>query len=48
MRMLLRLALLTFLAAAVYGQVLQPTERDYVIHDFRFTSGETMPELHLH
>jgi len=46
--MLVRLALLTFLAAAVHGQVPPPTERDYVIHDFRFTSGETMPELHLH
>src|SRR5947208_16923953 len=25
-----------------------PTEGDYVIRDFKFTSGETLPELHLH
>ena len=25
-----------------------PTEADYVIHDFKFTSGETMPELKIH
>lgn len=32
------------------GQRLQAavTEGDYVIHDFRFHSGETMPELSLH
>ncbi len=25
-----------------------PTEGDFVLHDFKFTSGETLPELHLH
>src|ERR1043166_7755680 len=25
-----------------------PTEGDYIIHDFKFTSGETLPELRLH
>src|ERR1700719_1759871 len=25
-----------------------PTEGDYVIRDFKFTSGETMPELKIH
>ena len=25
-----------------------PAESDYTIRDFRFTSGETLPELHLH
>jgi len=25
-----------------------PTEGDYVVRDFKFTSGETLPELHLH
>jgi homoserine O-acetyltransferase len=25
-----------------------PTEGDYTIHDFKFTSGETLPELRLH
>jgi homoserine O-acetyltransferase len=27
---------------------LQPTEGDYVIRDFRFVSGETLPELKIH
>jgi homoserine O-acetyltransferase/O-succinyltransferase len=26
----------------------QPTEGDYTIHDFKFTSGETLPELKIH
>ncbi len=25
-----------------------PTEGDFTSHDFEFTSGETLPELHLH
>ncbi len=25
-----------------------PTEGDYTVRDFNFTSGETLPELHLH
>lgn len=27
---------------------LKPSERDYAVRDFRFTSGETLPELKLH
>jgi len=25
-----------------------PTEGDYSVHDFKFTSGETLPELKIH
>jgi homoserine O-acetyltransferase len=25
-----------------------PAEGDFTIRDFKFTSGETLPELHLH
>ena len=35
----------TFASAADYSA---PTEGDYTIRDFKFTSGETLPELHLH
>src|SRR3954469_20228272 len=50
-------ALTRFLVAAslvVSGAVLRaadyppPTEADYVIRDFKFTSGETLPELKIH
>jgi len=34
-----------FASAAEYPA---PTEDDYTIRDFKFTSGETLPELHLH
>ena len=34
-----------FASAAEYPA---PTEGDYTIRDFKFTSGETLPELHLH
>src|SRR5438874_7615016 len=34
-----------FASAADYPA---PTEGDYTIRDFKFTSGETLPELHLH
>src|SRR5256886_13927720 len=30
------------------GDYLAPTEGDYTIRDFRFASGETLPELLLH
>ena len=35
----------TFVSAADYPA---PTEGDYTIHDFKFASGETVPELRLH
>src|SRR5216110_142303 len=42
---LVSLALATRLHAADYPP---PTEGDYVIRDFKFTSGETLPELKIH
>src|SRR5438045_956575 len=42
---LVSLALATRLPAAEYPA---PTEADYVIRDFKFTSGETLPELKIH
>jgi homoserine O-acetyltransferase len=37
-------------AVAYAGTATEPvaTEADYIIHDFRFASGETLPELHIH
>ena len=35
----------TFLRAADYPM---PNEADYTIHDFKFTSGESLPELRIH
>src|SRR5437867_4168529 len=42
--------LLSGLAASVAsaGDYPTPTEGDYTIRDFKFTSGETLPELRLH
>src|SRR5881398_2439246 len=41
-----------FLLAAVRfvcaGDYPAPAESDYAIHDFKFTSGETLPELRIH
>jgi homoserine O-acetyltransferase len=35
--------------AALFGQsVPPPAEADYVIHNFKFRSGETLPELRMH
>ncbi|HEX4640627.1 MAG TPA: alpha/beta fold hydrolase [Chthoniobacterales bacterium] len=42
---------LLFLALALQvraAEYLPPTEGDYVIRDFKFTSGETLPELKIH
>ena len=39
------LAVPLILSAAEYPS---PTENDYIIRDFKFTSGETMPELKIH
>src|SRR5437588_1315613 len=41
----LSLSAATFVSAADYPP---PTEGDYTIHDFKFASGEILPELHLH
>src|SRR5947208_15743681 len=42
---LLSILAASFASAADYPA---PTEGDYTIRDFKFTSGETLPELHLH
>jgi len=48
----LRIFTLTFfLLAASFASAADypaPTEGDYTIHDFKFASGETLPELRLH
>jgi homoserine O-acetyltransferase len=43
--LLLCLLAARFLSAADYPA---PTESDFTIHDFKFASGETLPELRLH
>src|ERR1700685_1395628 len=58
MRACLRAAKFVFLASVVFcaatsraqqpGQVPAPREGDYVSRDFRFKSGETLPELRIH
>ena len=35
-------------ASHAAGQELRVLEGDYVIHDFHFASGETLPELRMH
>src|SRR6184192_1437134 len=45
------LAAAFFLAAVRFvcaGDYPAPAESDYAIHDFKFTSGETLPELRIH
>ena len=47
------LALLTVFGVLVtapltLGQVLTPVETDYVVHDFKFSDGQTLPDLNLH
>jgi homoserine O-acetyltransferase/O-succinyltransferase len=42
------LAFLFFVATARAAEYPAPTEADYVIRDFKFTSGETMSELKIH
>jgi homoserine O-acetyltransferase/O-succinyltransferase len=52
--MILRIRSLTFVSAIFTASFLfaadypTPTEGDYVVRDFKFTSGETLPELRLH
>ena len=44
-------AFLLSILAASFGSAAdypEPSEGDYTIRDFKFTSGETLPELHLH
>ena len=43
--LLLSISVARFVSAADYPA---PTEGDYTIHDFKFASGETLPELRLH
>jgi homoserine O-acetyltransferase len=42
---LLSILVARFASAADYPA---PTETDFTIHDFKFASGETLPELRLH
>lgn len=44
----LAVALLSEAPRALCAQGTTPHEGDYVVHDFRFGSGETLPELRLH
>jgi len=48
LRLLLPLVLLMAMAAPLHAQAPAVTEGDYVINDFRFASGETLPALRLH
>ena len=49
LKRLFALGLVVITAAVVRaGDYPSPTEGDYVIRDFKFTSGETMPELKIH
>ena len=36
------------LAAAAHAQVPKATEADFIVKDFRFRSGETLPEVRIH
>ena len=42
------LAALSFAARAMAADYPAPAEADYVIHDFKFASGESLPELRIH
>jgi homoserine O-acetyltransferase len=43
------LAIMLFASAAIgAAQYPVPIEREFVLKDFRFTSGETLPQLHMH
>ena len=44
----LSLFLLAWLARAQAADYPRPVEGDFVVRDFRFTSGETLPELRIH
>src|SRR5215472_9963637 len=42
------LAVLTAWTVAAAADYPPPVEGDYLLKDFRFASGETLPELHIH
>jgi homoserine O-acetyltransferase len=52
--MITRIRSLTFVSAIFIASLVfaadypTPTEGDYLVRDFKFTSGETLPELRLH
>ena len=48
--MKIRVALLACLAASLLraASYPAPVEGDFVVHDFRFHTGETLPDLRLH
>ena len=49
MRKIHLLLLLLFVASPLHAaEYPEPTSADYVIRDFRFASGETLPELRIH
>jgi homoserine O-acetyltransferase/O-succinyltransferase len=53
LRKLLSVGAMSFLWCAASSSALgavveRPLEGDYIIHDFKFASGETLPELRLH
>src|ERR1700733_3645541 len=51
MTVLIRTFLSLFLSVPLFVRAAEyppPTEGDYVIRDFKFTSGETLPELKIH
>src|SRR4051794_30786281 len=46
---MLRLAIALLLAAPIWAAAYpDPVEGDYLIKDFKFTTGEILPELRLH
>jgi homoserine O-acetyltransferase len=48
LRLVLSVLLVLFAETLLAAEYPAPTEADYVIRDFKFTSGETLPELKIH
>ena len=48
MRTLVALLLLAVLPSRVAAEIPEPNQADHVLRDFRFASGETLPELRIH
>ena len=48
LRHLAFVSLFALVGALLAAEYPAPTERDYVVRDFKFASGETLPELRLH
>ncbi len=44
----MRFAFVLVAAVSLWAQAPAPVEGDFVVHDFHFRSGETLPELRLH